>query len=324
MRLSSIALKINPMPVILTNSSVNAAQNDFLESYIHCMERHPQIGIFGYFLLYRMFQSLVRNNFTPHLQSFFLLTTTSVLREIAASNQNRFPGAGIGLKLLLIRKGEVALSRLVLRLGYRLAVIRPGKRRSFSCLQIIAGGIYLVGIFARHSTNPIKSPKYVYDYRIGRRLPPFLFRNRESAGLPIEKSGRENIRRRYSSNDALRLLERISGRIRYIHSANIGYGGAHNIAMREAVEPGADYHVIVNPDIWFGEGVIEILAAYMDRHPDAGLVAPKTVYPDGETQYLCKLLPTPFDLILRRFLPAGFLKSSRNVLNCALPVTTAR
>ena len=114
-----------------------------------------------------------------------------------------------------------------------------------------------------------------------------------------------------SSNDALRLLERISGRIRYIHSANIGYGGAHNIAMREAVEAGADYHVIVNPDIWFGEGVIEILAAYMDRHPDAGLVAPKTVYPDGETQYLCKLLPTPFDLILRRFLPAGFLKSSR-------------
>ena len=107
-----------------------------------------------------------------------------------------------------------------------------------------------------------------------------------------------------SSNDALRLLERISGRIRYIHSANIGYGGAHNIAMREAVEAGADYHVIVNPDIWFGEGVIEILAAYMDRHPDAGLVAPKTVYPDGETQYLCKLLPTPFDLILRRFLPA--------------------
>lgn len=69
--------------------------------------------------------------------------------------------------------------------------------------------------------------------------------------------------------------------------------------------------MIVNPDIWFGEGVIEILAAYMDRHPDAGLVAPKTVYPDGETQYLCKLLPTPFDLILRRFLPAGFLKSSR-------------
>ena len=111
--------------VILTNSSVNAAQNDFLESYIRCMERHPEIGMLGISYCTRMFQSLVRNNFTPHLQSFFLLTTTSVLREIVASNQNRFPGAGIGHKLLLIRKGEVALSRLVLRLGYRLAVIRP-------------------------------------------------------------------------------------------------------------------------------------------------------------------------------------------------------
>ena len=103
--------------VILTNSSVNAAQNDFLESYIRCMERHPEIGMLGISYCTRMFQSLVRNNFTPHLQSFFLLTTTSVLREIVASNQNRFPGAGIGHKLLLIRKGEVALSRLVLRLG---------------------------------------------------------------------------------------------------------------------------------------------------------------------------------------------------------------
>ena len=111
--------------VILTNSSVNAAQNDFLESYIRCMERHPEIGMLGISYCTRMFQSLVRNNFTPHLQSFFLLTTTSVLREIVASNQNRFPGAGIGHKLLLIRKGEDALSRLVLRLGYRLAVIRP-------------------------------------------------------------------------------------------------------------------------------------------------------------------------------------------------------
>jgi hypothetical protein len=30
---------------------------------------------------------------------------------------------------------------------------------------------------------------------------------------------------------------------------------------------------------------------------------PKIYYPDGEIQYLCKLLPTPFDLIFRRFLP---------------------
>lgn len=30
---------------------------------------------------------------------------------------------------------------------------------------------------------------------------------------------------------------------------------------------------------------------------------PKVLYPDGSNQYLCKLLPAPIDLMLRRFLP---------------------
>ena len=34
---------------------------------------------------------------------------------------------------------------------------------------------------------------------------------------------------------------------------------------------------------------------------------PKILYPDDQVQYLCKQLPTPFDLIGRRFIP-GFLK----------------
>ena len=30
---------------------------------------------------------------------------------------------------------------------------------------------------------------------------------------------------------------------------------------------------------------------------------PRVLYPDGSTQHLCKRLPTPSDLLLRRFLP---------------------
>ena len=30
---------------------------------------------------------------------------------------------------------------------------------------------------------------------------------------------------------------------------------------------------------------------------------PKVFYSNGEIQYLCKRIPTPFDLIFRRFLP---------------------
>ena len=104
-----------------------------------------------------------------------------------------------------------------------------------------------------------------------------------------------------SSNDCLRELEGVSDRVRYIHSMNCGYGAGHNIAIREAMEVGAIYHVIVNPDIYFGEGVLEQLVAYMNVNKEIGLVMPKILYPNGELQYLCKLLPTPFDLLLRRF-----------------------
>lgn len=69
------------------------------------------------------------------------------------------------------------------------------------------------------------------------------------------------------------------------------------------MERGALYHVVINPDIYWEEKVIEDLAAYMDRHPDCGLVMPKILYPNGDVQYLCKLLPTPLNLFGRRFLP---------------------
>ena len=40
---------------------------------------------------------------------------------------------------------------------------------------------------------------------------------------------------------------------------------------------------------------------FMEDSPSVGLLMPKIVYPDGSTQYLCKLIPTPADLFVRRF-----------------------
>lgn len=42
---------------------------------------------------------------------------------------------------------------------------------------------------------------------------------------------------------------------------------------------------------------------------------PKIVYPNGDVQHLCKLLPTPFDLIARRFIPKRFLSKYRERFN---------
>lgn len=90
---------------------------------------------------------------------------------------------------------------------------------------------------------------------------------------------------------------------------NIGYGAAHNIAMKIAVQKKSEYHIVLNPDIVFESHVIDELKKYADENLDVVYMLPKVLYPNGELQYLCKLLPTPFDLIFRRFLPQrGFIK----------------
>ena len=106
-----------------------------------------------------------------------------------------------------------------------------------------------------------------------------------------------------SSNDELRDFVKDNSRIRYIHSVNLGYGSGHNVAIKQAIELGAKYHAVLNPDVYWNEDVLKRLSDFMDRTPDCGLVMPKIIYPSGETQYLCKLLPTPMDLIGRRFIP---------------------
>lgn len=90
-------------------------------------------------------------------------------------------------------------------------------------------------------------------------------------------------------------------RIGYIFNhKNLGFGAGHNIAIREMMGK-TKYSLIMNPDVYFGHGVLEKLFSFMNKNEDVGLVMPKVLYPDGSLQYLCRLLPTPFDLLLRKF-----------------------
>jgi GT2 family glycosyltransferase len=95
-------------------------------------------------------------------------------------------------------------------------------------------------------------------------------------------------------------------RVEYILTGeNIGFGKAHNIALRKAVKE-APFHVVLNPDVSFPEGTLEMLLQYMERSPDVGLVMPKVLNMEHEVQYLCKRLPSPMELFFRRFIPANF------------------
>lgn len=88
----------------------------------------------------------------------------------------------------------------------------------------------------------------------------------------------------------------------YLHvPTNVGFGAGHNLALRQQLAT-SRYHLVCNPDIICTPHVLDELCAFMDGNPDAGLVMPQILYPDGLPQQLCKLLPTPADLLLRRFL----------------------
>lgn len=94
----------------------------------------------------------------------------------------------------------------------------------------------------------------------------------------------------------------------YIPNDNIGYGRAHNMALRRSLADGTKYHLVLNSDVSFDPSILGKIAAYMDENPDTGTLQPAMFYPDGRPQYTCRLLPTPIDLLGRRFLPVKWVE----------------
>lgn len=114
-----------------------------------------------------------------------------------------------------------------------------------------------------------------------------------------------------SDNDRIR-HSCLDSRIEYIFTEyNMGYGSANNIALREAIDY-SKYHLVLNPDIYFPSNALIDLYNFMEANDNVGLVMPTICNLDGTNQYLCKLLPNPYDLLIRRFFPIRALKRKRN------------
>jgi GT2 family glycosyltransferase len=97
-----------------------------------------------------------------------------------------------------------------------------------------------------------------------------------------------------------------SSSVEYIfNNKNLGFGKAHNMGIRKAIEEQSDYHLILNPDISFDSEIIAELADVLDKDDSIGFISPKIFYTHGELQKLCKILPSPKHLIFRRFLRRG-------------------
>src|SRR3954467_7923621 len=102
-----------------------------------------------------------------------------------------------------------------------------------------------------------------------------------------------------SPTDSARNIIPEDTRITYIfNNQNIGFGSGHNIALREALRLSGKYHLVLNPDVYFDKEVIQSLHSFMNSNSEIGLTMPKVLYPDGRLQPLCRLLPSPYTLIL--------------------------
>lgn len=115
-----------------------------------------------------------------------------------------------------------------------------------------------------------------------------------------------------SPTDSLKDKIYKDNRVRYIFmNKNNGFGAGHNEILSHPEFMGK-YHLVLNPDIHFEPGVIDRLYSYMEENPDVGNVMPKVIYPNGDLQYLCKLLPTPIDWIGRLIIPFKAIKDKIN------------
>ena len=100
----------------------------------------------------------------------------------------------------------------------------------------------------------------------------------------------------------------VSRKLRYMAMPeNMGYGRAHNIALRESAYYRTDLHLVMNSDIRVKAEDIDAMHDWMLMHPEVGQLMPKVLNPDGTQQYLAKRLPAPIDVFGRRFLPAWMI-----------------
>ncbi|SAL34819.1 glycosyltransferase family 2 protein [Caballeronia concitans] len=86
---------------------------------------------------------------------------------------------------------------------------------------------------------------------------------------------------------------------------NVGYGRGHNLAIERT---SSRYHLILNPDIELESDALVQAIAFMDAHPEVGLLSPFILEDDGSQQFLCRRYPTVFDLFIRGFLPRSLRK----------------
>jgi N-acetylglucosaminyl-diphospho-decaprenol L-rhamnosyltransferase len=111
-----------------------------------------------------------------------------------------------------------------------------------------------------------------------------------------------------STDGTLELVRRRFPQVRLIEERNTGLGAGSNTGMRVA---SGDYFLLLNSDAWAVGDAVERLVAFAEEHPEAAVVGPKLLNPDGSLQRSVRGFPTLWRLTTEYFFLRKLAPGSR-------------
>jgi N-acetylglucosaminyl-diphospho-decaprenol L-rhamnosyltransferase len=111
-----------------------------------------------------------------------------------------------------------------------------------------------------------------------------------------------------STDGTLELVRRRFPEVRLIEEGNTGLGAGSNTGMRVA---SGDYFLLLNSDAWAVGDAVDRLAAFAEEHPEAAVVGPKLLNPDGSLQRSVRGFPSLWRLSTEYFFLRKLAPGSR-------------
>ena len=101
-----------------------------------------------------------------------------------------------------------------------------------------------------------------------------------------------------STDGTVELVRERFPEARLVEHENRGFGAGNNAGMRLG---SGRYFLLLNPDAWLTGDALQRLVAFADEHPEAGVVGPKLLNPDGTLQRSVRGYPTPWRIATEYF-----------------------
>jgi N-acetylglucosaminyl-diphospho-decaprenol L-rhamnosyltransferase len=101
-----------------------------------------------------------------------------------------------------------------------------------------------------------------------------------------------------STDGTIELVRRRFPQTRLIEEGNTGLGAGSNTGMRVA---SGDYFLLLNSDAWAVGDAVDRLVSFAEEHPEAAVVGPKLLNPDGSLQRSVRGFPTLWRLATEYF-----------------------